>query len=31
MTMKDLLLMLGFVAIWFALNRWLLPSMGVRT
>lgn len=29
--MKDLLMMLGIVAVWYILNRWVLPKMGVQT
>lgn len=29
--MKDLLLPLGVVALWFVLSRWVLPAMGVPT
>ncbi len=29
--MKDLLLMVGFVAVWFVVNRFVLPRMGVPT
>lgn len=29
--MKDLLLLLGILAGWFILNRWILPRMGVQT
>jgi hypothetical protein len=29
--MKDILLPLGFLALWFALMRWVLPRMGVPT
>jgi hypothetical protein len=29
--MKDLLLMLGIVAVWYILNRWILPKMGIQT
>jgi hypothetical protein len=29
--MKDLLLVLGVVAAWFVLNRWVLPALGVGT
>lgn len=33
--MKDsfssLALVVGFVAVWFVLNRWVLPHFGVRT
>lgn len=31
MMMKDLLLLLGILAGWFILNRWILPRMGVQT
>jgi len=29
--MKDILMMLGIVAVWYILNRWILPKMGVQT
>ena len=29
--MKDVLLPLGVVVLWFVLNRWVLPRMGVPT
>jgi len=29
--MTDLLILLGIVAAWFILNRWILPRMGVQT
>lgn len=29
--MKDVLLPLGILALWFVLNRWVLPRMGVPT
>ena len=29
--MKDVLLPLGVLAIWFVLMRWVLPRMGVPT
>ena len=29
--MKDVLLLLGVLALWFVLNRWVLPRMGVPT
>ena len=29
--MKDILLIIGFVAVWYILNRWILPKMGVET
>ena len=29
--MKDVLLPLGLVTLWFVLNRWVLPRMGVPT
>ena len=28
--MKDILLIIGFVAVWYVLNRWVLPKMGVH-
>ena len=29
--MKDILLVIGIVAAWYILNRWVLPKMGVQT
>lgn len=29
--MSDLLLIVGFVALWYALNRWILPRFGIAT
>jgi len=29
--MKDFLILVGFVFVWFALNRWILPRFGIRT
>jgi hypothetical protein len=29
--MKDLLLVVGIVVVWFALNAWVLPRFGVQT
>lgn len=29
--MNDLLLLLGVVACWYILNRYILPKMGVQT
>ena len=29
--MNDLLLLGGVVAVWFVLNRYILPKMGVQT
>jgi len=29
--MRDLLIMVGFVAVWVVLQRWVLPRMGVQT
>lgn len=29
--MKDLLLPIGLVALWFVMSRWVLPRMGVPT
>jgi len=29
--MQELLLLLGVVAAWYILNRWVLPRMGVQT
>ncbi len=29
--MKDIFFLLGIVAVWFVLNRWVLPRFGVQT
>ncbi len=29
--MKDILFIIAIVAIWFVLNRYILPKMGVQT
>lgn len=29
--MKDVLLVIGIVVIWFVINRYVLPRMGVQT
>jgi hypothetical protein len=29
--MNEILILLGVVAIWFVLNRWILPRLGVPT
>lgn len=29
--MKSLLLLGGFIAAWYILNRWILPRLGVET
>lgn len=29
--MKDLLLILALVVIWFVVNRYILPKMGIQT
>jgi hypothetical protein len=29
--MKDIFLLLGIVAVWYVLNRWVLPRFGVQT
>jgi hypothetical protein len=29
--MKDVLFLLGLVAAWYILNRWILPKFGVQT
>lgn len=29
--MRDILLLLGVVVIWFVINRYILPRMGVQT
>lgn len=29
--MQDMLFLIGIVAVWFVLNRWILPKIGVQT
>jgi len=29
--MESLLILLGIVAVWYLLNRWVLPRFGVQT
>ena len=29
--MRDVLLVVGFLAFWIALNRWVFPRFGVQT
>lgn len=29
--MKSLLMLVGFLAVWYILNRWVLPRFGVQT
>jgi hypothetical protein len=29
--MKDILIVIAIVAVWFVLNRYILPKMGVQT
>lgn len=29
--METLLLLIGIVAVWYVLNRWVLPRFGVQT
>jgi hypothetical protein len=29
--MKDILIIIAIIAIWFVLNRYILPKMGVQT
>ncbi len=29
--MSNLLILMGLVAFWIVLNRWILPRMGIRT
>lgn len=29
--MKDLLFIVAFVVIWFVINRYILPKMGIQT
>lgn len=31
MNLNDALVLVGFLAVWFALNRWVLPKFGVPT
>jgi len=31
MTYSELGLLLGILVVWFALNRWILPSFGIQT
>jgi len=28
---KEVLIMIGFIGVWFVLNRWVLPRFGVQT
>ncbi len=30
-SMKEVLILLGVIALWFVLNRWILPRLGVPT
>jgi hypothetical protein len=29
--MQDFMFVIGMVAVWYVLNRWILPKMGVQT
>lgn len=29
--MNDLLFVIGLVAVWYAVNRWILPKLGIQT
>jgi hypothetical protein len=29
--MRDMLILVGLLVAWFVVNRWVLPSMGVKT
>jgi hypothetical protein len=29
--MKSILILIGIVAVWYILNRWILPRFGVET
>ena len=29
--MMDWLYLIGIIAVWYALNRWILPRMGIQT
>jgi hypothetical protein len=29
--MKDIFILVGLLAVWYVLNRWILPRMGVQT
>ena len=29
--MNDLLFVVGMVAVWYAVNRWILPKLGIQT
>ena len=29
--MEDILMVLGVLAVWFVLNKWLLPRLGINT
>lgn len=29
--MKDILIVIAIIAVWFVLNRYILPKMGVQT
>ena len=29
--MQDMLFVIGIVVVWYVVNRWILPKMGVQT
>jgi hypothetical protein len=29
--MQDILFVIGMVVVWYVVNRWILPKMGVQT
>ncbi len=29
--MEDILMVLGVLAVWFVLNKWILPRLGINT
>ena len=31
MNMKDIFILTGIIVLWFVLQRWILPRLGVRT
>jgi hypothetical protein len=31
MNMKDIIILTGIIVLWFVLQRWILPRLGVRT
>lgn len=30
-SVKEILIVIGFIGVWFVLNRWVLPRFGVQT